>query len=125
MRTIVVNNKRNKEIEIDVRKQSDTIRELLNSNRSLSIEITDHICALEFKKYAKKFVCSENEYTATFDDINNVSVSIEDFIMYQMQYTNSAIEIENRYIHIIEDLRDLQDTAKTELIKEFADQKHR
>lgn len=107
------------EIQKSVQKQIEDITLLLKNDVTLSIKIIDNVCALDFKDYAKKEEWNDlgNEFEITFEDSNNVIVSKEDFIKYQFQYTDFALEIEKKFSDYIDELRDLQQDAARELLE--------
>lgn len=108
------------ELHEDVKKkQTELVISAIKENPALTIEITDNICALDFKKYAKDEIWNGKgtEFEINFDDANAVQVSKEDFIKYQFQYTDFAIELEEKYSEYINELRDYQRDAAEELLK--------
>ena len=108
-----------------VEKQANDIKKIIEQVDGLySIKITDHVCALDFEKYAINGKASWNdagtEFTVDFDDAKNVNVSLEDFIKYQMQYNDDAIALEEEFADDINDLRDAQSDFLDELLALFA-----
>jgi len=98
-----------------VNRQADYIRKLLESKDKLTIEITDYVCALDFKEYAKSESWDGNNFEINFEDVANVEVSKEDFIRYQFLYTDLAVETEDEFDDYINELRDAQQDAGDEL----------
>jgi len=94
-----------------IEEQVRTVRLELKNNTNLTIKITDKVCALDFKEYAKNETWNDNEFNIEFKDSSVVKVSKEDFIKYHFQYTDLALEIEEQYKDYIDELRDAQQEA--------------
>lgn len=103
-----------------VTKQATIIKKHLKSEKPLTIEITDNVCALDFKKYAKEESWPvDNVFEITFADKKNVLVSLHDFIKYNLQYTDLALEIEEKFAEQIDELRMLQEEALDKMQEEY------
>ncbi len=107
-----------KTIEEAVNTQINAVKLALKNNENLSIAITDNVCALDFKSYASKEEWNDNEFEIVFEDAENVPVSKEDFIKYHFQYTDLALEIEEKFSDCLDSLRDAQQDAQDKLIAE-------
>lgn len=107
-----------KTIEEAVATQTKAVELALKNNDSLSIAITDNVCALDFRAYAIKENWEDNEFEIAFEDAENVPVSKEDFIKYNFQYTDLALEIEDNFSECLDELRDAQQDAQDELLLE-------
>jgi len=105
-----------KTIEEAVSTQIKAVELALKNNRELTIAITDNVCALDFKAYATKEDWSDNEFEIAFKDVENVPVSKEDFIKYNFQYTDLALEIEDIFSGCLDSLRDAQQSAQDGLL---------
>lgn len=92
----------------------------LNSLDALTIQITDNVCAIDFEAYASVVNKSDTEFDITFEDADRVEVSLEDFVKYQFQYTEEALEIEAKYADRIDELRELQAECQQEVCYIFA-----
>ena len=92
----------------------------LNSLGALTIQITDHVCAIDFQEYASVVNNSDEAFDITFEDADRVEVSLEDFVKYQFQYTEEALEIEAKYADRIDELRELQAECQQEVCYIFA-----
>ncbi|SUB82014.1 Uncharacterised protein [Pragia fontium] len=101
----------------DVDKQTESIKRLLEPFDRYFIEITDYLCALHFKKYAKSVIWSSDEFEINFTDAKKVEVSKVDFIEYQFMYTDEAKKLEEEYGAYLDDLRDAQHDVIRSLLK--------
>ena len=92
----------------------------LNSLDALTIQITGNVCAIDFQAYASVVNNRDTEFDITFEDADHVEVSLEDFVKYQFQYTEEALEIEAKYADRIDELRELQAECQQEVCYIFA-----
>lgn len=95
------------------------IKSIADARGDYRIRITDHVCALQFKAYAKSEKWNGNEFNISFEDANGVAVSLADFIEYQLYYSDAAIDLETKFSDNIDDLRDMQNDIKDELLLEL------
>lgn len=107
------------ELANDVETQKQLAIKAMGSTKEMTIKITDELCAVCFKKYAKEEVWNEkgNEFQITFEDSDSVAVSKEDFLEYQFQFTDFAIGLENKYANYIDELREAQRDAAESLLE--------
>ena len=80
-----------------------------------SIEIKDSLTALCFKKYGNYTACEDGKFEVTFEDAENVVVSLEDFIDFHLYYSTNAVAISDEFADDIDGLRDLQKYIKEEM----------
>ena len=104
-------------INKDVKRQTELVLNAIKTNPEFIISITDYVCALDFKKYAISEEWSGNEFKIYFFDSENVKVNKADFIKYQFQYTDFAIELEEKHAEFIDTLRDRQQDAMNKLLE--------
>jgi len=118
-----------KKVKVDVKKQTNTIIELINdSNGIYRISITDRVCALDFQKYAdqdasllENDVVGNVDFILAFEDAENVVVDLADFVKYHQMYSKSAIDLAEKYADIIDELRDLQASEFDKLVNQHAE----
>lgn len=108
----------NSELKADIEKQVDAIKKELETNKDLTIAITDSLCALDFKKYAETETWEGNSFEIFFINTQAVEVTKEDFLRYQFQYTPLAIELEDKYSDNIDELRDAQQDVMREFLED-------
>jgi DNA-binding XRE family transcriptional regulator len=103
------------QLKKDVEDHKALVVQLIEDSEKFTISITDNVCALCFKQYAKSENWDVNNFEINFDDANNVGVSRNDFITYQFQFSDRALELEGKYVDFIDELRDAQDDAIDEI----------
>ena len=92
-----------------VHEQAQDVRQILEkAGGRYFIEIKDNLCAICFKKYAKRFENTSTEFKVVFDDAKNVEVSLKHFLNYHFFFTETARYIESTFGDEIDSLRDLQ-----------------
>lgn len=103
-----------------VYRQKDNCIALLNkSNAPLTIQINSVACAIEFRHYAKEVNFEPEAFEIAFEDINEVEVNLQDFIVWYLTYSEEALEVEEQYQEQLSDLRGLQNKCAYEILMMF------
>lgn len=101
------------------RQKNNCIGLLNKSNAPLTIQINSVACAIEFRHYAKEVSLEPEAFEIAFEDINEVEVNLQDFIVWYLTYSEEALEVEEQYQEQLSDLRDLQNKCAYEILMMF------
>ena len=101
------------------RQKNNCIGLLNKSNAPLTIQINSVACAIEFRHYAKEVSFEPEAFEIAFEDINEVEVNLQDFIVWYLTYSEEALEVEEEYQEQLSDLRDLQNKCAYEILMMF------
>ncbi len=110
-----------KTLENEVLNQKNIIiQKITDANGDYRINVYDHVGALQFQKYSKSATWDGNKFDIKFEDSMDVKVDLNDFVEYQLYYTDYALGLETQFSDNIDELRDLQGDIKYQILEEFS-----